>query len=336
MAMEKVGFIGLGNMGGPVARHIQAAGFPMVVCDVQEAASLPFLEQGARLASSPAEVADQTDVIFSALPGPREIELVATGPEGVLTGIHKGAVYVDISTNRPALIRDLEAQFRRKGAYVLEAPVLSGQPGTAPGIHSVLVGGEPEAFQRAKAVLEAFGDQILYTGLAGSANTCKLIHQLVGTIVSQGVAEGLTLGVKSGVDLEVVWECMRRGFLGRMYALHELAPRNIFTGDVEPSTFPLTLLRKDVGLATELGREHGVPLPAGSLVEQILVSGVAKGWSGKSGYAVPFLAQEESAMVALRTGNVDPAEAARYVSTDPGRTTKPDFLTYNEKKRSTG
>lgn len=332
--MDTIGFIGLGNMGARVAGHIQDAGFPMVVCDLNEAAVRPFLEKGAALADSPADVAQRCDVIISALPGPKEIEQVALGKEGVLEGIQRGGVYIEISTSRPALIQEIEAKFRPKGAYVLEAPVLSGQPGTAPGIHSVLVGGEPAAFERAKPVLAAFGDQLMYTGAIGSANVCKLIHQLIGSVVSQGVAEGLSLGMKAGVDVEVVWETVRRGFLGRMYMLHDLVPRSVFKGEFEPALFPLTLLRKDLGLATELGREHGVPLPAASLVEQVLASGLSKGWSGKSGYAVPFLIQEEAAGVEMRKDGIDPNEATRYVDTDPTATTKPDFISYYDKPKA--
>ena len=127
--METVGFIGLGNMGGGMAGNIQKAGYPMVVFDIREAATRPFLEGGARLANSPAEVARLSDVIFTSLPGPREVEEVSLGPEGVLEGIKPGAVFVELSTSRPTLIRQIEPQFRQKGAHVLDAPVSGGKSG---------------------------------------------------------------------------------------------------------------------------------------------------------------------------------------------------------------
>ena len=124
--METVGFIGLGNMGGGMAGNIQKAGYPMVVHDLNEGATRPFLEAGAHLASSPADVARQCDVTFTSLPGPREVEVVAVGLEGVIQGAKPGSVYIDLSTSRPTLIRELEPRFREKGIHVLDAPVSGG------------------------------------------------------------------------------------------------------------------------------------------------------------------------------------------------------------------
>ena len=125
--METVGFIGLGNMGGGMAGNIQKAGYPMVVHDLNEGATRPFLEMGAHLASSPAGVASQCDVTFASLPGPREVEVVAVGLEGVIQGAKPGSVYIDLSTSRPTLIRELEPRFREKGIHVLDAPVSGGK-----------------------------------------------------------------------------------------------------------------------------------------------------------------------------------------------------------------
>src|SRR5688500_4875911 len=127
--MQTVGFIGLGKMGVPVARHIQKAGFPMVVYDIQEEVASPFLEQGALFAHSGAEVASQADITFTALPMPKDVETVATGANGILDGIKPDGVYVDISTSSPVLMRKLEPAFREKGAWMLDAPVGAGQPG---------------------------------------------------------------------------------------------------------------------------------------------------------------------------------------------------------------
>ena len=121
--METVGFIGLGNMGSGMSRNIQKAGYPMVVYDVREEATKPLLERGARLAGSPAEAASLSDVTLVSLPGPKEVEDVAIGPQGILEGIVDGGIYVELSTSRPALIRRIEPMFRRKGAHVLDAPV---------------------------------------------------------------------------------------------------------------------------------------------------------------------------------------------------------------------
>jgi 3-hydroxyisobutyrate dehydrogenase len=315
--METVGFIGLGNMGGPVAGHIQQAGFPMVVCDLREEATRPFRERGATVVDSASELARRCDVIITALPMPKDVEQVTCGAKGILDGIRPQSVFIDISTSPPSLIRKLEPLFRAKGAFVLDAPVASGQPGAARGIHEVMVGGDKEIFERVQPVLRAFGDQVLHAGSLGCGSICKLVHQMVNSTISQAIAEGLTLGVKAGVDTEALWECLRRGMVGRMHVLHVQVPQTVFRNNFETDTFPLKLLRKDVGLATALGRELNVPLPLASLAEQHLIEGVNRGWGDKSAYTVTFLLQEEAANVEVRAAGVNPAQAAKYISTHP-------------------
>jgi 3-hydroxyisobutyrate dehydrogenase len=311
--MQTVGFIGLGAMGGPVAGHIQRAGFSMVVCDLRAAATQPFRERGAMVAATVAELSAQSDIIITALPMPDDVEKVA---DEIARTIKPGAIYIDISTGPPALIRKLEPLFRAKGAHVLDAPVASGQPGAARGIHEVMVGGEKQIVERAKPVLEAFGDQVIHAGPLGSGSICKLVHQMINNTVAQAIAEGLTLGVKAGVDTRILWECVRRGMVGRMNVLHVQVPQNVFRNEYATDTFPLKLLRKDVGLATSLAREHGVPLPLANLAEQNLMAAMVRGWGDLSGYTVPFRLQEEAAQVQLRA-DVDPDQAAKYISTHP-------------------
>ena len=162
--METIGFIGLGNMGGGMSLNIQKAGYPMVVNDLREEAALPLLEGGARLANTPAEVAESSDIIFTSLPGPREVEAVALGDAGVLEGVRPGGIYVDLSSSRPTLIREIEPIFRRKGAHVLDAPVSGGKTGAYSGNLAVMVGGNREIYERIKPLLDAFGDKVFYAG----------------------------------------------------------------------------------------------------------------------------------------------------------------------------
>jgi 3-hydroxyisobutyrate dehydrogenase len=315
--METVGFIGLGNMGGPVAGHIQRAGYPMVVYDLRAQATRDFHERGADVARSAAELAERSDVIITALPMPSDVEQVAGGARGIIEGIKPGSIYIDISTSPPSLIRALQPRFQAKEAFVLDAPVASGQPGAARGIHEVMVGGEPEIFARAKPVLAAFGDQVLHAGPLGSGSICKLVHQMINNTVSQAIAEGLSLGVKAGVETQALWECVRRGMVGRMHVLHYQVPQTVFRGQFETETFPLKLLRKDVGLAMALARELDVPLPLANIAEQKLIAADDRGWGEKSAYTVTFLLQEEAAKVELRVEGVDPEKAANYISTNP-------------------
>lgn len=314
--METVGFIGLGNMGGGMAGNIQKAGYPMVVYDLREEATRPFLEAGARLGNSPADVAERCDVTLTSLPGPREVELVATSAEGILEGIRPGSVYIDLSTSRPTLIRELEVQFRAKGVHVLDAPVSGGKSGAQSRNLAVMVGGEREIFDRVKPLLDAFGDKVFYAGEIGAGSVAKLVHNMIGHGVRQAIAEGLTLGVKAGVDPEPLWECVRRGSLGRMNVLHEGVVRTLFRGEYDPPSFALELARKDIGLATDLGREFDVPMPVANLAEQIAIEAMNRGWGGLDS-SVTIRLQEEQSGVEVRAPHVDPARAARFITTHP-------------------
>jgi 3-hydroxyisobutyrate dehydrogenase len=314
--METIGFIGLGNMGGGMAGNIQRAGYPMIVYDLREAATRPFLEGGARLGNSPADVASRSEIILTSLPGPREVEMVATGPEGILQGMTAGSVYIDLSTSRPTLIREIEPQFRAKGVHVLDAPVSGGKSGARSRNLAVMVGGEREVFDRVKPLLDAFGDKVYYAGSIGAGSVAKLVHNMIGHGVRQAIAEGLTLGIKAGVDAESLWECVRRGSLGRMSVLHEGVAGTVFRGEFEPANFALSLARKDIGLATDLGREFDVPMPVANLAEQIAIEAMNRGW-GEMDSSVTFRLQEERSGVEVRASGVDAAKAARFITTHP-------------------
>ena len=294
--METVGFIGLGRMGSAMAGNIQKAGYPMVVHDVREAAAMPLLEGGAQLVSSPAEAANRSEVIFTSLPRPEDVEAVATRPEGLLEGIREGSVYLDLSTCGPDLVRRLEPMFRQKGAHLMDAPVLSSPARAAMRNLIVMVGGEREVYERIQPMLDAFADKVLYAGSLGSGCICKLVHNMMSFAMGQVVAEGLTLGAKAGVELEALLESGSRGLLG---SRHELLSQTVFRGQFEPPSFTLALSRKDVGLATELGRQMNVPMPVANLVEQLLVQGINRGW-GEQDYTVAFRLQEDMADVQVR------------------------------------
>lgn len=314
--METVGFIGLGNMGGGMAGNIQKADYPMVVLDLQQSIMQGFIDNGAKAGTSAADIASQCDVMFTSLPGPKEVEAVALGTHGILEGIKPGGIYVDLSTSRPTLIREIEPKFQEKGAYVLDAPVSGGKSGAASGNLAVMVGGEREIYDRIKPLLDSFGDKVFYAGAIGAGSVCKLVHNMIGHGIRQAIAEGITLGVKAGVDAEAVWECVRRGAVGRMSSLHGGLPATVFRNEFDPPSFALELSRKDIRLATELGREFNVPMPVANLAEQIAVQGINRGWSGRDS-SVTFLLQEEAAGVEVRAPQIDPAKAAAFISTHP-------------------
>jgi 3-hydroxyisobutyrate dehydrogenase len=299
-----------------MAGNIQKADYPLVVYDIREQITRSFVERGARPASSPAEVARLSDITFTSLPGPKEVEEVAIGAQGVLEGIKPGGIYVDLSTSRPTLIRRLEPLFRQKGAHVLDAPVSGGKTGAATRNLAVMVGGEREIYERIKPILDAFGDKVFYAGSIGAGSVAKLVHNMIGHGIRQAIAEGLTLGVKAGVDAESLWECVRRGAMGRMSGLHEGIPKTVFRGQFEPASFALSLSRKDIALATELGREFNVPMPVANIAEQICIQAMNRGW-GDMDSSVSFLLQEEVSGVQVRAPHVDPVKSAKFISTHP-------------------
>ena len=295
--METVGFIGLGKLGAPMAVNIQKAGYPMVVYDAREEATGPLLQGGARLAGSPAEVARLSDVTFTSLPMPKDVEEVVNGPGGILEGISNGSTYLDLSTCGPDLVRRLEPLFHQKGAYVMDAPVLSSPSDAVHRRLIVMVGGERAVYDRVRPILDAFADKVVYAGSLGNACVCKLVHNMASITVQEVVAEALTLGMKAGVELPVLLDSGSRGIIGSMQ--ERLAP-TIFRGEFEPPAFTLALARKDIGLATELGRRNSVPLPSANLVEQIMVQAMNRGW-GEKDRTIAILLQEEAAEVQIRT-----------------------------------
>ena len=211
---------------------------------------------------------------------------------------------------------DLAPKFQAQGAHVLDAPVSGGKTGAATRNLAVMVGGEPAIYERIKPILEAFGDKVFYAGAIGAGSVCKLVHNMIGHGMRQAIAEGLTLGVKAGVDAEALWESVRRGAVGRMSGLHGGIAQTVFRGEYEPASFALALARKDIALANELGREFQVPMPVANLAEQIAVQAMNRGWADKDS-SVTFVLQEEAADVQVRAPHVDPVKAAKFIQTHP-------------------
>ena len=298
--METVGFIGLGRMGSAMAGNIRRAGYPMVVHDVVEGATRALLEEGANPARSPAEVASHSDIIFTSLPGPKEVEAVALGAAGILEGIKDGAIYVDLSTCGPSLIRRLQPIFRQKGAEVLDSPVMSSPTMALSRQLVAMVGGELEVFERVQPILDVFSDQVMYVGSLGTGCVIKLVTNMMTLSVGQIVAEGLTLGVKGGAALQDILEVGSReevgGILGRRKAT---LGRTWFRGQFEDLLFTLALARKDLGEATNLSRECDVPMPMVSVMEQIFMDAMNRGWADKAS-GIYALLQEQRAGVEVR------------------------------------
>jgi 3-hydroxyisobutyrate dehydrogenase-like beta-hydroxyacid dehydrogenase len=310
-SQRTIGFIGLGTMGGKMAANLQRRGYPLVVSDLNEAAASPHLQAGATWADTPRQVAEAADVVFTSLPGPPEVEAVAAGQDGLLSGLRPGAVYFDLSTSSPTLIRQLEPDFARAGVHLLDAPVSGGPAGAASGKLALWVGGDQAIFEQYKSVLDAIGDQVLYVGPIGAGLVAKLVHNLCGYTIQAALAEAFSMGIKAGVDPLTLWAAVRQGAVGRQRTFDRLGD-HFLTGEFDPPAFALRLAHKDVALATALAREHQVPMRIANLTLEEMTEALNRGWGGRDS-RVAMLLQEERAGIEL---HVDPADVRGVLERD--------------------
>ena len=308
----QVGFIGLGLMGSGMAANLQKAGYKLVVHDLSRQAASRALQNGAVWADSPKEVAAQCDVIFTSLPAPPDVEKVAAGENGIIEGIRQGAAFFDLSTNSVSGVRALALKFKAKGAHMLDAPVSGGPSGAASGKLAIFVGGDKAAFDKFKSVLDAMGDQARYIGEVGAGSIAKLVHNCTSAIMNAALAEVMTLGIKAGVEPLSLWSAVRQGATGRRRAFDRLAEK-FLPGIYDPPTFALRLLHKDVSLATELGREVGVPMRIANLVQQEMTEALARGWATRDSSSYMLLQQERAGVEPL---HIDPAKIKAVIERD--------------------
>ena len=304
----RIGFIGLGNMGGPMALNMIKAGHSLTVYDIRREVAEPHMAAGAKWADSPAAVAADSEVVFTSLPGPKEVEEVATGEGGILSKLARGAVYADLSTNAPSVIRRIGAAFKAKGIEVLDSPVSGGIPGARDATLAVMVGGNRATFEKIKPALDAIGDKVTYVGENGAGAVAKLVHNMIALCSTQLLAEAFTMGIKAGVSPEALLKVVQDGAYGQGMLLKGTMPRMVFRGNFDRVTFTLKLAKKDLGLATEVGRELNVPMPIASMVEQDFLAAIANGLGDKD-MTVAVTVQENRANVKIRTA--EPAKSTR-------------------------
>ena len=294
----KVGFIGLGTMGGSMAYNILQGGNELVVHDIRRESATRHLEAGAVWADTPREVAEASEIVFTSLPGPTEVEAVALGEDGLFQGLTEGKVYLDLSTSTPGLIRRIAEQAAARGIHVLDAPVSGGPKGAESGRLAIWVGGDKEVFDRCKPVLDSFGDAAYYVGPVGAGSVAKLVHNCAGYVVQCALAEVFTMGVKAGVEPLALWQAVRKGARGRRGMFEGLA-EHLLPGKFDPPDFALRLARKDVDLAVGVGREFDVPMRLANLALQELTEAMNRGWGDRDS-RVAMLLQEERSGVEVR------------------------------------
>jgi 3-hydroxyisobutyrate dehydrogenase len=294
----KVGFIGVGTMGRHMAANLMKSGFALVVNDVRKEAAASHLQNGAEWADTPKAVAEATDVVFTSLPGPADVEAVALGGNGLLAGMSAGKVYFDLSTNSPTVVRRIHAEFQKKGVHMLDAPVSGGPRGAQSGKLAIWVGGDEAIFQKCKGVLDGFSDQANYVGPIGAGSVAKLVHNCAGYMIQTALAEVFTMGVKAGVDPLVIWKAVRQGAGGRRRTFDGLADQ-FLPGKFDPPSFALRLAHKDVTLATQLGREVKVPMRLANITLEEMTEALNRGWAERDS-RVAMLLQEERAGVDIK------------------------------------
>jgi 3-hydroxyisobutyrate dehydrogenase-like beta-hydroxyacid dehydrogenase len=291
----RVGFIGLGTMGASMALNLRAAGYDIVVNDIRREASAPHLQAGASWGESARKVAEAADIVFTSLPGPREVEQVALAENGLLAGMCRGTAWFDLSTNSPTVVRRLHDHFGAKGVAMLDSPVSGGPAGAKSRKLALWVSGDKTVFDRHKPALDAIGDQAMYVGPIGAGTVAKLVHNTAGYAILAALAEVFTLGVKAGVEPLPLWQAVRQGAFGRSRTFDRLAQQ--FLPQVfDPAAFSLKLAHKDITLATELGRELNIPLRIAALVHEELTEALNRGWAERDS-RIFMLLQEERAGV---------------------------------------
>jgi 3-hydroxyisobutyrate dehydrogenase len=292
----KVGFIGIGTMGASMALNVRAKGHDVVVHDVREAAAGPHLKAGCKWANSAREAAEAADVVFTSLPGPKEVQAVA---EELLTGMRKGTAWFDLSTNSPTVVRRIAERFAARGIAMLDSPVSGGPSGAKSGKLALYVSGDRAAFDKHKVVLDAIGDQVIYVGPVGAGTIAKLVHNCAGYSILAALAEVMTMGVKAGVEPLALWAAIRQGAFGRRRSFDRLAEQFLI-GKFDPPAFALELAHKDVSLATEVGREFRVPMKLANTVLQEMTEAMNReGWA-KRDSRIFMLLQEERAGVDIK------------------------------------
>jgi len=262
----RVGFVGLGTMGGAMASNVARAGFIVTAWNRTAGRAAELADLGVSLAASPAAVAAASDVVVTIVSDTPDVEAVLFGPDGVASGAVRGSVVVDMSTISPSATRDFAARLAGQGVAMLDAPVSGGSEGAKKGTLSIFVGGSDADLERVRPVLAAMGTTITLVGPIGSGQAVKAVNQVILAGTYLGVAEGIVLAIKAGLDVEQTVAALSGG-AAQSWVLANRSGRML--ANDYPLGFKVALHRKDLGIALQLARETGTALPISALCEQI-------------------------------------------------------------------
>ncbi|HTV44096.1 MAG TPA: NAD(P)-dependent oxidoreductase [Stellaceae bacterium] len=305
----QLGFIGTGTMGTPIAGSLIDAGHSLTIHDARPVATQALAARGAAVADTPREVAEKSEIVFTSLPGPAEMEPAVLDPAtGILAGLRRGGGYIDLTTNAPAVARRVAETCRGKGIDMLDAPV-SGRP---PGM-TVMVGGEEAVFAKCRPLFEAIARNIFYVGGSGAGAIAKLVTQYLGYTNFVAALEGLLIGAKAGVDPGVLAQIVP--FSAGASRTFDNIPRSVLSGSFTAGG-TLDIVAKDLHLAGELAREVGAPASLGLLAHDILHRAQVQGW-GQEGF--PVAARILEAMAGCELRSQHGRNAVNYQADDPRR-----------------
>ena len=286
---KKIGFIGLGIMGKPMARNLLKAGYAVTAFNRSRPAMEELHRAGAHLGPSPKDVAAAAEIVITMLPNSPDVEAVVLGPNGVLEGAKPGTILADMSTISPLVSQKIYREAKQRGVRALDAPVSGGEKGAIDGILSVMVGGDKEVFDAVVPVFQAMGKTITYMGPAGAGGFTKLANQVIVAINLTAISEALTLGAKAGLDPERLIQALGGGMAGSR-CLDMKGPQ-IIKGNFQPG-FKIDLHYKDLGLIMEAARALQVPLPTTAVVQELFSALRVKGRGGLDHSAVITLIED--------------------------------------------
>ena len=289
--MLKVGFIGLGVMGGPMAMCVLKSGHPLTVYDLDPAAVKRLTDAGATAVATPKEVGAASDVVVTMLPEPQHVKQVVLGPNGVAEGLKKGGVVIDMSTIDPYTSQEVGAALKKLGIDMVDSPVGKTSEHAATGTLTLMIGGEQHAIDKVKPVLEKMGSDFYYCGGPGMGHAMKITNNLLATTIMAANTEALSIGAKCGLTLELMMEVMKTT-MGNNVQLYNAMPKKAFKGDDSPG-FMIKLAGKDVRLACELARKQGFEPLVGAGAQATLDRAMKLGLGERDTAALLFLREKE-------------------------------------------
>lgn len=289
----KIGFIGMGTMGAPMALNVLKAGYEVTVHNRTRDKEEAVAAEGASRAATPKEAAEGADVVITNVSDTPDVEAVVLGEDGAIHGMKAGSVLIDVSTISPIATKQIAEKLAETGISMLDAPVSGGSEGAEKGTLSIMVGGDSEVFEKMLPVLNAMGSSVTLVGPIGSGQITKAINQTIIAGTYAAVAEGMAIGLAAGIDIEAAYDAVKGGAAGSWVLTNRA--HNMINNDY-PLGFRTRLHRKDLGIALETARDLGVPIPVAAYVEQIETSLVRRGLGDEDVSNVARIVREQAGL----------------------------------------